>query len=98
METNFMEAEFIIKQSSDGTFYIGSSKICSDGYIAKLICLDVEEYRNFLITEFNGNNQNCFNEVYFSEKTNASKAKDWVESMFVANKLTNKKSDSLGWI
>jgi hypothetical protein len=93
-----METEFIIKQSSDGTFYIGSNKICSDGFIAKQICLDVEEYRNFLITEFNGNNQNCFNEVYFSQENDANRAKDWVDSMFVANKLTNKRPDNVRWV
>jgi len=88
-----LEIKLVIKQSLNGAFYIGSNKICSDGFIAQYICMDVEEYRNILMIEYNGNNQNAFGEVYFQNEYNAVKALEWVESMSVFNKLTNKESN-----
>ena len=90
-----MSTKFMVKRSSDGTFYLGSDKICSDGFIARQICMSVEEYRDFLITKFNGSDKNIFGEVYFNSEEDTNNAKEWVESMYVCNTLTNKKPEEI---
>ena len=91
-----MEANFFIKLSSDGiNYYIGSNIISSDGYITYLLSMNVVEYKNFLIENFNGHNNNIFGEIYFAFNEDAKNALAWVESMFVCNKLMNKNSQRI---
>lgn len=82
--------KFTIKEARNGgCYYIFNEKISCDIYIANKINMNLDKYRQFLIKNFNGFVKGKLEEIYFPTVEDANKAKEWIESMLVFNKITN---------
>jgi len=82
--------KFTVRKSKDGScYYIFNEKISCDAYIAVRVNMTLEDYRQFLIDNFNGFIKGMLEEIYFPTEEDANKASEWIESMFVFNKIAN---------
>ena len=59
---------------------------------ARLLNINMDEYRNKLINEFNGLNDN-FYEICFTNKDDAKNAMEWINSIIIMNKIIDDGED-----
>jgi hypothetical protein len=82
-----MSDNFFIKnvQFKDLFYIVSDTDLIHDCNLAEIVKISVDQYRYILIKEYNAHMAK--GEIFFNKEQDAKKAIDWLDSLFILNKL-----------
>lgn len=82
-----MNDKFFIKDviSKDLFYIVSDSNLIHDCNLAEIVKISVGQYRDILIKNYNA--YIAKGEIFFNKEQDAEKAVEWLNSLFILNKL-----------